>query len=622
MRLASAAEVRGGRGRRPPREGGGARALRRVPRRARAAGRRRGDGDGRRRHALGRGPAAHGRRRRSGRSAPTGRSACAATSAAGAAAARRSTRGGSSSRTPSTRRRSARTSCASSRSCPGSRWRPGATRSPSAALPRGRTTYRVTLSSGIADAFGQALEPGGALAFAVGPAPAALFAPGGDFVVLDPAGGPRFPVHSVNHASLRVEAYAVGPEDWPAWQAYRQGGWRDEAATPPGRRVIDTTVRVGGEPDALTETRLDLAPALDGGLGQVVLVVRPASPSKERRREAVRAWVQATRIGLDAFADQETLVAWASDLADGRPLGDVEVALARGSAGRGRPAARTDASGLARLALGEAPAPLLVARRGKDVAILPSQTGWWGEGAGWRKAARTDALRFFVFDDRKMYRPGEEVRVKGWLRRVGAGPRGDVEALPAAVSGLAWTLRDSQGNEVGEGRGPRGRPRRLRPRAEAARDDEPRARPCSSSRPRARRSPGAARPRLRGAGVPPARVRGEGAGERGAAPRRRRRHRHGHRRLLRGRGPARRGGELARRARRRATSARRTATTSSSARSCPGGSRRPGRGGAGARGDDDAPAPTARASTACGSTSTAAIRRGRASSAPRPRSWT
>ena len=315
-------------------------------------------------------------------------------------------------------------------------------------VPRGRTTYRVTLSSGIVDTFGQALEPGGPLVFAVGPAPAGLSAPGGDFVVLDPAGGPRFPLYSINHAALRVEVYAVGPEDWAAWHAYRQRSWRDEAATPPGRRVIDTTVRVAGEPDTLAETRIDLAPALEGGLGQVVLVVRPTSPSKERRREAVQAWIQATRIGLDAFADEETLVAWASDLADGKPLADVEVRLDTREPGA---PARTDASGLARLALGDAPTSLLVARRGRDVALLPSQTGWWSEGAGWRRAARADSLRFCVFDDRKMYRPGEEVRVKGWLRRIGAGPRGDVEALSAGVAALRWTLRDSQGNEIAKG---------------------------------------------------------------------------------------------------------------------------------------------------------------------------
>ena len=312
-------------------------------------------------------------------------------------------------------------------------------------LPKGRTRYRVTLSSALRDGFGQALEPGAPLAFDVGASPATLHAPGGDFVVLDPAGGPVFPVYSTGHAALRVEAFAVTPDDWPAWHAYRQKGWRNEAATPPGRRVIDTTLRVAGDSEALVESRIDLRAALPGDFGQVVVVVRPTLASRENRQQAVRAWVQATRIGLDAFADGETLLAWTSDLASGRALGDVELLLgpARG---------RTQANGLARLALGEAPAPLLVARRGADVAILPQQTSWWSEGAGWRRTPRSETLRFFVFDDRRLYRPGEEVRVKGWLRRIGAGPQGDVEPLPTSVRGVAWTLRDSQGNETAKGR--------------------------------------------------------------------------------------------------------------------------------------------------------------------------
>ena len=61
-------------------------------------------------------------------------------------------------------------------------------------------------------------------------------------------------------------------------------------------------------------------------------------------------------------------------------------------------------------------------------------------------------MRFCVFDDRRLYRPGEELRAKGWLRRIGAGPRGDVEPLPASVRGVAWKLVDSQGNESARGR--------------------------------------------------------------------------------------------------------------------------------------------------------------------------
>jgi uncharacterized protein YfaS (alpha-2-macroglobulin family) len=338
---------------------------------------------------------------------------------------------------------------------------------------RGSATYRVSLSTAIADAFGQPLEPAGALSFTVGPAPAALSAPGGNFVVLDPTGPPRFTVHSINHGALRVRAHAVGPEHWAAWQRYLRERGGDPAPTPPGVPALDTVLRVDGGPDALTETSIDLAPALRSGLGQVVIVVRPTSPRNGRGGEEVVAWVQATHIGLDAFADDTALVAWASDLADGSPLDDVEVRLEGAPAGPvGRrpgpgarpgqragprdagsmpPSARTDDSGLARLSLGDVPTALLVARRGPDVAILPSQSGWWDESSGWRGTPRADSLRFCVFDDRKIYRPGEEVRVKGWLRRIGAGPRGDIEALPAEVTRVSWTLRDSQGNETAKG---------------------------------------------------------------------------------------------------------------------------------------------------------------------------
>src|SRR5262249_20762368 len=89
---------------------------------------------------------------------------------------------------------------------------------------------------------------------------------------------------------------------------------------------------------------------------------------------------------------------------------------------------------------------------GPDVAILPQQPSWWGQGMGWRRTSRLDALRFFVFDERKLYRPGEEVHVKGWLRRIGAGPMGDVEPLPASLRSLAWTLSDSQRNQAAKGR--------------------------------------------------------------------------------------------------------------------------------------------------------------------------
>jgi uncharacterized protein YfaS (alpha-2-macroglobulin family) len=313
---------------------------------------------------------------------------------------------------------------------------------------KGRTHYAVTLSGEIQDTFGQSLGAPASVTFDVGSAQASLFAPGGNLVVLDPAAGPRFSVYSVNQAALRVRATSVTPEDWPAFQKFMQARG-DGQAIPPGRSVLDTTVKVQGVADEVTETRIDLGPVLHNGLGQLILVVGPTQPAKERwQRQAVIAWVQATKIGLDAFVDDRDLVGWATSLTDGRPLGGVALGLVPAGA-----LVKTAANGLATLALADAPQAVLVARLGDDVAVLPENASWWGQG--FRRQTLGDELRFYVADDRQMYRPGEEVRLKGWIRRVGLGRAGDV-AEATGVAQVSYNLKDSRGNEVTKGTRPVG----------------------------------------------------------------------------------------------------------------------------------------------------------------------
>jgi uncharacterized protein YfaS (alpha-2-macroglobulin family) len=312
----------------------------------------------------------------------------------------------------------------------------------------GRTAYRVTLAAALPDTFGQTLGQDRTVSFQVTAAPQGLSAPGNGFVVLDPAAGPRLSIWSVNHDALKVRVYAVGPADWPHFQKHMQAAWSNTApATPPGRLVLSRTVPTEARPDEMAETRIDLSSALRDGLGQVVLVVEPASPPADKApRQKVVTWAQATRIGLAAFAGSQTLTAWASSLADGRPLEGVEVELLPGGV-----KGATGPDGLVRLPLPARGAGVLVARRGNDVAVLPQNRYWWSSGSEWPKGEVRDELRFYVFDDRKMYRPGEEVKVKGWIRRIGLHEDGDIEPLADAADAVAYTLRDSQGNEVGKG---------------------------------------------------------------------------------------------------------------------------------------------------------------------------
>ena len=133
----------------------------------------------------------------------------------------------------------------------------------------GRTTYTVRLAGDIGDIYGQSLGSDQVLTFKVGAAQPNLWAPGDVLVTLDPsAKKPAFSVFTINYDRLKVRAYAVQPGDWPAFKSYLRDYYRtDRPPEPPGRRVLSETVRVASRPDEMVETAIDLAPALQDGLG-------------------------------------------------------------------------------------------------------------------------------------------------------------------------------------------------------------------------------------------------------------------------------------------------------------------------------------------------------------------
>ena len=223
----------------------------------------------------------------------------------------------------------------------------------------GRTTYTVRLAGDIGDIYGQSLGSDQSLTFKVGAAQPNLWAPGDVLVTLDPsAKKPAFSVFTINYDRLKVRAYAVQPGDWPAFKSYLRDYYRtDRPPEPPGRPVLSETVRVASRPDEMVETAIDLAPALQDGLGHVVLVVEPVTSFLARRSQTpiIQKWVQATQIGLDAFVDGENMIAWANALSDGAPLPGVKLALLPGDR-----TTTVDAAGVANLLLPYGPAAAML----------------------------------------------------------------------------------------------------------------------------------------------------------------------------------------------------------------------------------------------------------------------
>lgn len=317
---------------------------------------------------------------------------------------------------------------------------------------KGSTTYHVTLPATLTDVYGQKLGSATTESFPFGTAAPRLFSGAGDFVVLDPAGEKSFGVYSINHSELEVKLYAVGPDDWPRYLEFAREGMRRELApaTPPGTLRQHRVIRPRGASDELVETRIDLKPALSGGLGQVLaLITQRPLPVKPWERQYVLAWIQVTELAVDVVADGEGLLAWVSKLSDGKAAAGASVRIhPEGTT------ARSDAAGLATLAPPEShkPGRLLAARLGPDLVILPEARYYYYGSGGWGRRARPGpTLRWYVFDDRKLYKPKEEVRVKGWMRLVDLGRGGGIRGLPTAGTSLRYEVREARGNKIAEG---------------------------------------------------------------------------------------------------------------------------------------------------------------------------
>ncbi|MBX3243465.1 MAG: hypothetical protein KF685_03225 [Acidobacteria bacterium] len=380
-------------------------------------------------------------------------------------------------------------------------------------VKKGKTTYKITVDGALEDIFGQTMGKPATATIKTGSAPMTMYSQGGFMTVLDPTAKPVYSIYTTNHRTVRVKMYRVEPQNWNAYQEYVRYVNYDDGRRPemPGTLISNKLVNIETVSDDLIETRIDLSPALRNGLGNVVLDIEPTVKRDKYDRTRILKWIQSTKIGLDAFVDSEELVGFATELATGKPISGVELSIYPndGTAVSGTDMAEnsgteeqgtvfgslwnwvwswgvadpTDVSsvdadgsaleietvgtaqtkntgenGVLRLRLPDQHSTkgqnLLIARKGNDVAFLPENSEYYWQNSGsWYQKSQPDMLRWFVFDDRKMYKPNEEVSVKGYVRVLRGGKLGDIEGLGDNASGLTWSVRDPRNNEIAKGTG-------------------------------------------------------------------------------------------------------------------------------------------------------------------------
>lgn len=275
---------------------------------------------------------------------------------------------------------------------------------------------------------------------------------GWSMYVADPMAPPRHAIISRNVDGFELVVLRVGADDWAAFAEQRNiFNQRDGKYTLPGEIVFDGRVDVDAAIDERGLTYVDVGEFLDDGLGHVILCTRALSGDRgvlESRRSSDRTtdrswrsitWIQHTRLGLDVTNDDEGLAAWVTRLDTGAPVAGARVGVTYDDADPGT----TDADGVARFS----PVPyrhrgFAIAADAYDSVIL--------DGLYYTRDDDPSA-RWVVVEDRPLYKPGETVRLKGWVRKSDNGPGGDLTSVAGWITEVNWTATDPRRVELATG---------------------------------------------------------------------------------------------------------------------------------------------------------------------------
>jgi alpha-2-macroglobulin len=303
-----------------------------------------------------------------------------------------------------------------------------------------RTKYTMSLPASLTDIYGQTLGKDETVTIQMGTARKSL-RPLGLITTLDPfTKAQKLSVLSTNQKELRVRVFSADPAKFNEYLTYVQE--REQNSSPPkGWKVLtDRKVKPEGTDDSTVETLIDLGPQLEGKPGQVIVLVEPSPPIARESDEywenqPTLSWVQSTTMALDSFAMGKELRVWATDLRTGAPVPGLAISALQPEA-----SATTNAVGLALLPLepGET-VRFVTGTRGRESFILQAEA---------TANIAFDSARWFTFDDRQIYRPGEAVSLKGWVREI-SGSTGGLSTIGNRKA--TYITTDGNGVEIAKG---------------------------------------------------------------------------------------------------------------------------------------------------------------------------
>ena len=252
----------------------------------------------------------------------------------------------------------------------------------------------------------------------------------GKSYVLPSRGQQGIPLVSINTAKVEVEVYRIGDRNLVGalesgdFQRQLQSYELEQIKSRSGEKIFTGSMDV---PQKLNEEITTALPVTDavGTLkpGVYVMVAKPSQKSREDYNTEATQWFIVSDLGLTAFSGDDGVHAFVRSLAETSPSADVNVKLiARNNEVLG--AAKTDARGYAKfdagLARGEGglqPALLMAESASGEYAFLDLTSGAFDLTDRGVKGRETPGpLDGFVYTERGVYRPGEDVHIAALVR--------------------------------------------------------------------------------------------------------------------------------------------------------------------------------------------------------------
>ncbi len=314
------------------------------------------------------------------------------------------------------------------------------------------TRYSVAIAAGATDRYGQALPPH-SFSFTTGALPASLsFAVPGQVVTYSSSQEPILVYHSANRETATFTLYPLTADEARTIQL-ANGVGRDSGKTlyVPALPAIRTwTERPLNRLDELSVNSTSLSRGGFLAKGDYYVVSAGGGFNSELAFSVVDTAI-VLKIGTDS------MLAWVLDLDTGDPVNGASV-LVEGSGAPPKNTGVTDASGLVTF-----PLAAIEFGKGRGAIRVSTQSGgrFGTVSSAWRRGidpyqlgipteyySATTRLIGYVYTDRAIYRPGEEMNFKVVIRR-------DDDAqytIPTDGPNVEYTVVSSQGKDLTSGK--------------------------------------------------------------------------------------------------------------------------------------------------------------------------